>query len=127
MKVTVEYYKNSALASIVHVIGNFFISLGFVSIFACFEAFLPAVLFSAVFFALGYLFRHWAERISDYMAFIQWWGENVEDNLLEPVIKESADFANQIYMKNPQERTLKRIAELNPEAAQLIRKGAHQF
>ena len=63
----------------------------------------------------------WGKTIIDDKAFQKWW-KQVTDANLEPQIAASVNVAVQIYRKNPQKRTLKKIAQLNPQAAQYIEK-----
>lgn len=53
--------------------------------------------------------------ISNEKAFKTWW-KQVTDANLEPQIAQNVSTAIAIYNKNPQKRTLKKIAELNPAA-----------
>ena len=69
--------------------------------------------------AFGLVFMVWGKYISNNKKFKKWW-KQVETNNLEPQIAASAEVAIEIYKKNPQKRTLKKIAALNPSAAEMI-------
>lgn len=107
------WYKNSFLASIVSMFGGACIVTAIGS-FAAGPG--PAILM----ILLGIVLMAWGKSISDDKAFKTWW-KQIEDNNLQPQIAQSAQFALEVYNKNPQERTLKKIAELNPSAAEQIR------
>lgn len=57
--------------------------------------------------------------ISNEKTFKTWW-KQVTDANLEPQIAQNVSTAIAVYNKNPQKRTLKKIAELNPAAAEQI-------
>lgn len=107
------YYKNSILASLISMIGcGFFIvgiqevtSYGFAYGIPWFLASIPLVVLAKI--------------ISSRKAFKKWW-KQVEKANLVPQIVNSTQAALDVYNKNPQKRTLKKIAALNPEAAVLI-------
>ena len=103
----VFWYKNSVMSSVVSILGCVMAIAGFA------EMMIPVGL-------LGIALAIWGKIISDNKAFKTWW-KQVTDNNLEPRIAQSVDVAMQIYNKNPQGRTLKKIEELNPEAANQIR------
>lgn len=67
----------------------------------------------------------WGAIISENKKFKKWW-KQITDNNLEPAIAQSMETAVAIYNKNPQSRTLKKIAQLNPAAADLIRQSIAQ-
>ena len=113
------YYKNSVLATLVSLFGCAWAIAG---IAACAEGEIGG---GIVIIALGVVFLVWARSISRNKAFKKWW-KQVKDNNLEPQIAGSADVAISIYNKNPQKRTLKKIAELNPAAAEMIGKQLAQ-
>ncbi len=68
---------------------------------------------------VGLALMAWGRYISKSKQFKKWW-KQVEDNNLEPQIAASTDLAIEIYKKNPQKRTLKKIESLNPAAAERI-------
>lgn len=107
------FYKNSFLASVV-------------SLFGCASAIAGISSFGVepggaiIAIIGGVILVIWGKTISDDKAFKVWWKKVVDANLL-PQIVASKQVALEIYNKNPQERTLKKIAELNPVAADQIR------
>ena len=58
--------------------------------------------------------------ISNNKSFKKWW-KQVEDANLAPQIAQDINTAVAVYNKNPQSRTLKKIQQLNPAAAEQIR------
>ena len=108
-------YKNSFLATIVSVLGCALVVLGIV-VFV--EDFFGAVIFVLMGLALIY----WANEISENKAFKKWW-KQIKDNDLEPVIAKDLNTAIAVYQKNPQSRTVKKIATLNPSFAEYIEKN----
>ena len=60
-----------------------------------------------------------AKIISNRKAFRKWWKQVEKANLVPEIVK-SSQAALDVYKKNPQKRTLKKIAVLNPEAAAMI-------
>lgn len=112
------WYKNSFLASAVSLLGcglflcgiSEFTNYGFVYGLPWFLAAIPFVFLAKV--------------ISNHKAFRKWW-KQVEKANLVPQIAGSTQIALEVYQKNPQKRTLKKIAELNPEAAALIEGNLH--
>lgn len=111
----IRWYKNSFLASVVSIIGCIAILAGIYGIAE--ETVAEGVVAIVVGLALAILGKH----ISENKSFKTWW-KQVTDANLEPQIAQSLDIAIQIYNKNPQKRTLKKIAELNPAAAENIEK-----
>lgn len=109
------WYKNSFLASVVSILGCVFMMC---AIMGLVEG-EPAMLLLAL---IGIPLLIWARQISNNKAFKKWW-KQIEDKHLEPQIAQSAEFAMMIYNKNPQKRTLKKISQLNPVAAQWIEKN----
>jgi hypothetical protein len=109
----IRWYKNSFLASVVSIIGCAAILVGIYSIVD--ETIVEGVIAIVVGLALAI----WGKQISENKAFKTWW-KQVTDANLEPQIAQSVDVAIQVYNKNPQKRTLKKIAELNPAAAESI-------
>ncbi len=108
----VLWYKNSFLASVVSIFGCALV-MGGIATFA--EDAAPAVGLIAV----GVVLAIWGKIISSNKAFKKWW-KQVTDNNLEPVIARDLNTAVAVYNKNPQKRTLKKIAALNPAFAQQI-------
>lgn len=108
------FYLNSFLATVVSLAGGVCAVLGIYS-FADDEASAIALI------AVGLALMLWGRNISKNKQFKKWW-KQVEDNNLEPQIAASTDLAIEIYKKNPQKRTLKKIAALNPSAAEMIEK-----
>lgn len=111
----IRWYKNSFLASVVSIIGCVLIMMGIFSIVE--ETVGEGIICIIVGLALAIL----GKLISENKAFKTWW-KQVTDANLEPQIAQSVDVAIKVYSKNPQKRTLKKIAELNPAAAENIEK-----
>ncbi len=109
----IRWYKNSFLASAVSIIGCISILAGIYGIVD--ETITEGVIAIVIGLALAIL----GKQISDNKAFKTWW-KQVTDANLEPQIAQSVNIAIQVYSKNPQKRTLKKIAELNPAAAESI-------
>ena len=107
------WYKNSFLASVVSILGCGLFLYG-ISEFRNygFEYGLPWFLAAIPFAVL-------AKIISNNKAFKKWW-KQIEKADLVPQIVKSNHIALDIYNKNPQKRTLKKIAILNPEAVAII-------
>lgn len=109
----VIWYRNSFLASIISIFGCLF-CIG--AIAGCVEGD-PSMLALLI---PGVPLMIWGRNISHNKAFKKWW-KQITDANLEPQIAASVQTAIAVYNKNPQERTLKKIAELNPAAAEAIR------
>lgn len=109
----IRWYKNSFLASVVSIIGCLAILAGIYGIVD------ETIAEGVVCIVIGLALAIWGKQISESKAFKTWW-KQVTDANLEPKIAQSTDVAIQVYNKNPQKRTLKKIAELNPAAAENI-------
>ncbi len=109
------FYTNSILATIVSLFGCGWAIAGINSIIE------DDVGAGIAMIAFGLVFMAWGKYISNNKKFKKWW-KQVETNNLEPQIAASAEVAIEIYKKNPQKRTLKKIAALNPSAAEMIEK-----
>lgn len=109
----VVYYRNSLLASLVSILGCILCLSG---IYAAIEGEFEALSLLIV----GVPIVIWGKIISKNKEFKKWWQE-IEENNLVPQIASSVDTAALIYSKNPDKRTLKKIEELNPAAAQCIK------
>ena len=108
----VLWYKNSFLASVVSILGCVLIMAGIMGIVDGETEMLFALI-------PGLALAIWGKIISNNKAFKKWW-KQVKDNNLEPVIARDLNTAITVYNKNPQKRTLKKIAKLNPTFAQHI-------
>lgn len=111
----VFWYKNSFLASVVSVFGCALVIAGIGS-------FQNDVALALGCIPVGVVLALWGKQISDNKAFKKWW-KQVEDNNLESVIARDLNTAITIYRKNPQKRTIKKIAALNPSYAEYIRQN----
>jgi hypothetical protein len=98
------FYKNSFIASIISITGCMLIMAGIAS------GFNILMILAGIPFLIG------GHEYSEYVAFKKWWKKVVEANLV-PEIAKSTSTAIQIYNKNPGTRTLKKIRELNSQAA----------
>lgn len=112
MIISYKIYKNSVLATIISLMGSAFTVCGVVALFA-------EPVSGLVCAAMGVGMLFWAKNISENKAFKKWW-KQITDNHLEPQIAASLQTAIAIYNKNPQKRTLNKIRQLNPAAAQTI-------
>lgn len=105
----VFWYKNSFLASVVAILGSLLGVVGFLY-------FEESVGLAIVLVVAGIALIAFGKKISEDKSFKVWW-KQVIDAGLEPRIAEDAKIALEIYKKNPQPRTLKKILSLNPSAA----------
>ena len=108
----IRWYRNSFLASLVSIIGCVMILGGI-------AAFSESIGGAIVLIVLGFAMAVWGKNISDNKAFKTWWQQVVDAGLV-PQIAQSTATAMAVYNKNPQHRTLQKIRELNPAAAQQI-------
>ena len=108
----VRWYKNSFLASLVSIIGCLMIVGGICS-------FTTSIGGAIAFIIIGFVLAVWGKNISDKKAFKTWWQQVVDAGLIPQIAQDTAT-AIAIYNKNPQSRTLQKIRELNPAAAQQI-------
>ena len=108
----IRWYKNSFWASVVSILGCAMIVAGIGS-------FAANIAVAIVMIVLGFAMAVWGKNISDNKAFKVWW-QQVVDKGLVPQIAQNTATAIAIYNKNPQNRTLQKIRELNPAAAQQI-------
>lgn len=111
----VIFYKNSFLASAVSIFGCVMF-MGGIAVIAEGE-----IGGGILMMAIGVALLIWARNISDNKAFKKWW-KQITDANLETEIAKSAYIAMEIYNKNPQKRTLDKIAQLNPSAAEMIQR-----
>lgn len=109
------WYRNSFLASVVSIFGC---GLIMVAIMGLVEG-APAALVCAI---PGVALAVWGKKISGDKSFKKWW-KQIQDNNLEPVIARDLNTAIAIYQKNPQPRTINKIATLNPSFAQHIQQN----
>ena len=105
----VFWYKNSFLASVVALTGSMLGIIGFLY----FEESVPLAL---ALIAGGIALIAWGKSISEDKSFKVWWKQVINAGL-EPRIAEDANLAVEIYKKNPQPRTFKKLISLNPSAA----------
>ena len=106
------WYKNSFLASVVSIFGCALIMIGIMGVVEGEPDALVCVI-------PGLALAIWGRSISHNKAFKKWW-KQIEEKNLEPVIARDLNTAIAVYNKNPQKRTLKKIATLNPSFAQQI-------
>lgn len=112
----VLWYRNSFLASVVSILGCVLVIAG-ISVSGDGD-----VATTAGLIICGIPLIVWGKIISNNKAFKKWW-KQVEDANLEPQIRQNVNTAIAVYNKNPQKRTLKKIAALNPAAAAQIQAG----
>ena len=108
----VLWYKNSFLASVVSIFGCILVMGGIMGAVDGDLSLLAMIIPGVALVILG-------SSISDNKSFKKWW-KQVEGNNLEPVIARDLNTAIAIYNKNPQKRTIQKIAALNPSFAQYI-------
>ena len=112
----VLWYKNSFLASVVSILGCILVIAGFG---VSGEGDMAT---TAGLIICGIPLIIWGKIISNSKSFKKWWKQVVDANLV-PQICQDVNTAIAVYNKNPQKRTLKKIAELNPAAAAQIQAG----
>lgn len=110
------FYKNSFLASVVSILGCILVVAGIVAI----QDGDTGAGIGMIVLALPFLIS--GRIISNNKSFKKWW-KQVKDANLEPQIAQDVNTAIAVYNKNPQGRTLKKIEQLNPAAAEQIRSG----
>ena len=108
----IRWYKNSFWASVVSI-------LGCVMIVGGIGSFGSSIAGAIILIILGLAMAVWGKNISDNKAFKVWWQQVVDKGLI-PQIAQNTATAIAVYNKNPQNRTLQKIRELNPAAAQQI-------
>lgn len=106
------YYQNSLLASVVSIFGCLSILMVLLDIGHTEEKILLGGIGIALIVA--------GKLISNRKAFKTWW-KQVEELGLEEKIRTDTAVAKMVYSKNPIRATLKKIEELNPAAAEMIR------
>ena len=109
------WYKNSFLASVVSIFGCALIMIGIMGVVEGEPDALVCVI-------PGLALAIWGRSISHNKAFKKWW-KQIEEKNLEPVIARDLNTAIAIYQKNPQPRTINKIATLNPSFAQHIQQN----
>lgn len=110
------WYKNSFLASAVSIFGCAMAMGGIAMITdGDTEGAVPMILLGIALAVLG-------KVISNNKAFKKWW-KQVKDNNLESAVATDLNTAIAVYKKNPQNRTVKKIEQLNPSFAEYIRKN----
>ena len=109
----VFWYKNSFLASVVS-IGGSVLALGGIAMINDSETGTGILMI-----VIGIALMICGKLISNDKAFKKWW-KQVKNAGLEPQIAQSTETAIAVYNKNPNQKTLKKIAQLNPAAAERI-------
>ena len=109
------WYKNSFLASVVSIAGCALAMYGIAS-------FGDEAATAVICIAIGVALAICGKMISSNKAFRKWW-KQVKDNNLEEAVSKDLNTAVAIYRKNPQNRTIKKIATLNPTFAEYIRQN----
>ena len=110
------WYTNSLIASIVSILGCVIATSG---ISMAVEGDVAA---GVALIVGGIALVIWGKTISSNKEFETWW-KQVKDNNLEQAVATDLNTAIAVYQKNPQERTIKKIATLNPAFAEHIRKN----
>ncbi len=109
------WYKNSFLASVVSILGCAMVMAGIAS-------FEDDTTLAVILILIGLVFAVWGKLISNNKAFKKWW-KQVKDNNLESAVAKDLNTAISVYQKNPQRRTIKKIATLNPAFAEYIQQN----
>ncbi|MBQ8797010.1 MAG: hypothetical protein IJZ56_02315 [Oscillospiraceae bacterium] len=108
------FYKNSFLASVLSVLGCVFIMVILVDIDSYHMDVIVPVLAMGIALLIG------GKLISVNKSFKTWW-KQVVDLGYDEQMKTDVNLAVAIYKKNPKKATLKKIEQLNPMAAEMIR------
>ena len=111
----VFWYKNSFLASLVSIVGCLMV-MGGIATFG------DEAVTAVILILIGIALAIWGKVISANKAFRKWWRQ-VEDKNLEDVISKDLNTAITVYQKNPQRRTIKKIATLNASYAEYIQQN----
>ena len=107
------FYKNSFLASVVSVLGCVFVMVAIVEFeYLDMETIVPCVL-------AGVALMIWGKVISNNKAFKTWWKELEKKGVIAQLPNDT-NLAIKVYQANPKSKTLNKIRELNPVAAQTI-------
>lgn len=106
----VLFYRNSILASVISVLSC---ALSAGGLMLCFSGDLGL---GIPFILLGLPGVLGARILNDNKEFKKWWENTVGPELAQEV-SQSREAAIALYNQNPQRRTIRKIAELNPEAA----------
>ena len=108
------YYQNSFLASAVSVFGCLTVLMGLMDV-GSYDTWEKVCIFG-----IGIALIVAGKLISNKKAFKTWWKQVEELGLVEKIRTDTA-IARMVYSKNPIRATLKKIEELNPSAAEIIR------
>lgn len=108
------YYRNSFVASMISLVGCMMIAGGIADGWN-----IGLILLGIPFLIGGKLYSNW---VAETKSFEKWWKQVENANLVSEIAK-STETAVAVYKKNPQERTLEKIRELNPAAAAYIENG----
>lgn len=104
----VLYYRNSILASIISIFGCAFVIVSIPEIAIAW----PATIVGVVMCIL-------AKRISNNKVFKRWWDGVIGTGRVARM-KTERELCIEVYNENPEKQTLKKIREINPEAAEWI-------
>ena len=102
------FYRNSILASIISIIGCAAVLVSIPEIAVAWPATIVGVAMCIL-----------ANTISDNKAFKTWW-DTVIGTGVAARMKTERELCIEVYKKNPKKQTLKKIREINPEAAEWI-------
>lgn len=122
MRFSYTRYENAPLATTVSFLGNMIgVPMAVMGVFAMIDGEIGTGL-AVIACGAGLAFAASAisEKLAAHTQFEKWW-KKVKKANLEPQIASSLNVAIEVYNKNPQERTLNKIAVLNPSAATYIR------
>lgn len=115
-------YKNSVLATLVSIIGCASVFGGIAIVIEDGWSDSETLSFAILMIVSGLTLAFLGKYISNNKAFKKWW-KQIEENNLEADIAQNLNTAITIYQKNPQRRTIKKIATLNPAFAEYIKKN----
>lgn len=105
VKYMVFYYRNSILASIVSVMGCAFVIVS-----------IPEISWGWPFTIFGLALCFLGKKISQNKAFKTWWDTVIGTGMVARMRTEQ-EVCVEVYNENPGKQTLKKIREINPEAA----------
>lgn len=124
MRVSYTSYDHAPLATTVSFLGRTIGTLmavgGVMAVFS--KEIVPGLVLAAVGIGIAVGAEALSEKLAEHTQFKKWW-KKVKKANLEPEIANSLNVAVDIFNKNPQQRTLNKIAALNPDAGEYIRQN----
>lgn len=124
MRISYTSYEHAPLATAVsflgRTIGTLMLVGGVMAVFS--KEIGTGIVVAAIGFGIALGAERLSEKIAEGSSFRRWW-KTVKDANLEPQIAASLNVAVDVFNKNPQQRTLNKIATLNPAAGEYIRQN----